>query len=51
MINDGEANLKDGAVPWSIRERTAEAGGAAEVRARDGLTTVLVVVPIGEPEQ
>jgi signal transduction histidine kinase len=51
MSNDGSANLKDGAVPWSIRERTAEAGGSAEVSARDGLTTVLVVVPIGEPEQ
>ena len=48
VSNDAAVTSDRTTVPWSIRERTAEIGGAVSVSMKDGATTVLVTIPIPE---
>ncbi|MGN6057611.1 MAG: sensor histidine kinase [Sphingomicrobium sp.] len=49
VTNGASATSTDSAaVPWSIRERMAEIGGAVSVAEKNGATTVLVTIPIPE---
>jgi signal transduction histidine kinase len=49
IVNDAPGgNGAAAQVPWSIRERVAEVAGSASVHMSDGMTSLLVAVPIPE---